>query len=110
MCLGERAGDQDPGQVLPVGPGGADVVSGAGALGGVRGRVGRGGAVRQGGSRRGGPPMLTRPIRPSWTAQPTMAQSIARWVNFWNDQAPAAAGLGTRISVSISSGSSAVSN
>ena len=61
-------------------------------------------------ARSGVPPMLTRATRPSWTAQPTMAQSMARWVNFWNDQDPAEADLGTRISVSSSSGSRAVSN
>src|ERR1035441_6110127 len=53
--------------------------------------------------------MLTRPTESPCTATPTMAQSMARLVNFWNDQ-PAAAGLGTRISVSSSPGSSAVSN
>src|ERR1035437_3656441 len=38
--------------------------------------------------------MLTRPTESPCTATPTMAQSMARLVNFWNDQ-PAAAGLGT---------------
>jgi hypothetical protein len=37
------------------------------------------------------------------TATPTIAQSIARLVNFWNDQ-PRAAGLGRRISVINSPG------
>src|ERR1039458_2725698 len=50
--LGQGAGDQDPGQVLAVGAGGADVVGGAGALGGVRGRLGRGRAAGQGGLHR----------------------------------------------------------
>ena len=41
-------------------------------------------------------------------ATPTMAQSCARRLNFWNDQ-PAPGIFGTRISMSISSGASAVS-
>ena len=48
--------------------------------------------------------MLTRPtpVVPLWTAAtPTMAQSWARRLNFWNDQ-PAPAALGTLISVRIS--------
>ena len=55
--------------------------------------------------------MLTRatPVVPLRTAAtPTMAQSWARRLNFWNDQ-PAPATFGTRISVSSSSGASAVS-
>jgi hypothetical protein len=60
-------------------------------------------------ARSGVPPMLTRATLRPWTATPTMAQSMARWVNFWNDQ-PRAAGFGTRISVSSSPGSSTVSN
>ena len=55
--------------------------------------------------------MLTRamPVVPLRTAAtPTIAQSWARRLNFWNDQ-PAPATFGTRISVSSSSGASAVS-
>ena len=56
-------------------------------------------------ARSGVEPMLTRPIPvvPLRTAAtPTMAQSWARRLNFWNDQ-PAPATFGTRISVSSSS-------
>ena len=34
----------------------------------------------------GVPAIFTRATRCPWTATPTIAQSIARWVNFWNDQ------------------------
>jgi len=47
-------------------------------------------------------------LRP-WTATPTIAQSIPRLVNFWNDQA-GEAGFAMRISVSSSPGASTVSN
>jgi len=30
--------------------------------------------------------MFTRATLPPWTATPTIAQSIARLVNFWNDR------------------------
>src|SRR5215831_1081638 len=60
-------------------------------------------------ARAGTEPMFTRATRPPCTATPTIAQSMARLVNFWNDQ-PRSAGLGIRISVSSSPGSSAVSN
>ena len=58
-------------------------------------------------ARSGVDPMWTSATRSPCTAAPTIAQSMARLVNFWNDH-PAWAGLGTRISVSSSSGSSAV--
>jgi len=51
--------------------------------------------------------MLTSATFDPWTATPTMAQSMARLVNFWNDH-PAVPGLGMRISVSSSPGSRAV--
>ncbi len=60
-------------------------------------------------ARTGTEPMFTRATRPPCTATPTIAQSMARLVNFWNDQ-PRPAGLRIRISVSSSPGSSAVSN
>ena len=47
--------------------------------------------------------MLTRPTERPCTTTPTMAQSMPRLVNFWKPQ-PGTAGLGTRISVSSSSG------
>ena len=62
-------------------------------------------------ARTGVEPMFTRPmpVVPLRTAAtPTMAQSWARRLNFWNDQ-PAPPALGTRTSVSSSSGASAVS-
>ncbi len=60
-------------------------------------------------ARSGVPAMLIRPTDPPWTATPTIAQSIARRVNFSKAQfGPGRAG--TRISVSTSSGSSAVVN
>ncbi len=53
--------------------------------------------------------MLTSATLPPWTTAPTMAQSMARLVNFWNDQPPGC-GRGMRISVSSSPGCRAVSN
>jgi hypothetical protein len=46
-------------------------------------------------ARSGCGPMFTSATWPPCTATPTMAQSMARLVNFWNDQ-PAAAGRGMR--------------
>src|SRR3984957_14326906 len=65
-------------------------------------------------ARSGVRPMLIRATADSaadecCTATPTIAQSIFRLVNFWNDQADGLAGFGTRISVSSSPGSIAVS-
>src|ERR1700758_676316 len=88
----------------------AALVSSAACAAASAGEAPRARAASVAAARSGVPPMLTSPTRPSWTAQPTMAQSMARWVNFWNDQDPAEADLGTRISVSSSSGSRAVSN
>src|SRR6202023_880081 len=60
-------------------------------------------------ARSGVEPMLINATDLPWTATPTIAKSIARLLNFWNDQAAGLAGLGTWISVSSSPGSSAVS-
>ena len=54
------------------------------------------------------PPPLDPDPDPLTAATPTMAQSWARRLNFWNDH-PAPARRGTRISVSTSSGARAVS-
>ena len=67
------------------------------------------GPVRPRLARRGVEPMLTSaiPVLPLRTAAtPTIAQSCARRLNFWNDH-PAPGNFGTRISVSSSSGASA---
>src|ERR1700722_3673140 len=61
------------------------------------------------GARSGVRPMLTSATDGPWTATPTIAQSILRLVNFWNDQADGLAGFGTWISVSSSPGPIAVS-
>src|ERR1700728_2627864 len=60
-------------------------------------------------ARSGVRPMLIRATDDPWTATPTIAQSILRLVNFWNDHADGLAGFGTWISVSSSPGSIAVS-
>src|ERR1700728_825920 len=64
-------------------------------------------------ARSGVRPMLTSatddPWTDPWTATPTIAQSILRLVNFWNDHADGRAGFGIWISVSSSPGSIAVS-
>src|SRR6185312_16445444 len=60
-------------------------------------------------ARSGVEPMLISATDVPWTAAPTIAKSIARLLNFWNDHADGEAGLGTWISVSSSPGSRAVS-
>src|SRR3984885_14179644 len=60
-------------------------------------------------ARSGVRPMLIKATDDPCTATPTIAQSIFRLVNFWNDQAVALDGFGTWISVSSSPGSIAVS-
>src|ERR1700722_4729431 len=60
-------------------------------------------------ARSGVRPMLISATDDPWTATPTIAQSILRLVNFWNDQADGRAGFGTWISVSSSPGPIAVS-
>ena len=82
--------------MLAVAAAGVDVIGRAGALGGVRGGVAPARPRRPAPAppRRPAPgcwPMLTRATARPCTATPTMAQSMARLVNFWNDQ-PAAPG------------------
>src|ERR1700722_19744911 len=60
-------------------------------------------------ARSGVRPMLISATDDPWTATPTIAQSIFRLVNFWNDHADGLAGFGIWISVSSSPGSIAVS-
>ena len=59
-------------------------------------------------ARSGVSPMLARPTRPPTVATPTIAQSLARRVNFSYAQ-PVPALRGTRISTSSSSSATAVS-
>ena len=103
----QGAADEDAGEVLAVAGAGVVVGGRAGPLGGLGGGVAGGGppasACSVAAARSGAGPMFTRPTERPCTATPTMAQSMPRLVNFWNPQ-PGAAGLGTRISVSSSSG------
>ena len=107
--------DEHLGQVGAVLDGGVEVGLRLGAVGRLLGRVGGRRARRPAPRPRrrrssGVEPMLTRPTPVRAVARtaatPTMAQSWARRLNFWNDQ-PAPGTLGTRISVSSSSGSRA---
>ena len=66
---------------------GVDVLGRVGALGGQRGRVRDAGPPGQrllgSRARSGTAPMLASAIRPPEAATPTIAQSLARRMNFW---------------------------
>ena len=113
--LFEGPADQHLGQVGAVLDAGVEVGLGLGVVGRVLGRVRRRWPRRRARrstavARIGVEPMFTRPTPElplfRTAATPTMAQSWARRLNFWNDQ-PAPGTFGTRISVSSSSGASA---
>jgi len=80
--------------VLPVAGVCVDVVDGAGPFGGVGSGVGGRGTVGERLLHRGRPeragPMLTSATLPPCTATPTIAQSMARLVNFWANATPGA--------------------